>query len=98
MPVLGHVGHAGVETLAGRGVRYILAGDGYAAALGVAQARYGLHQLGLAVPLHAGQGYDLAGAHLEVDAVDGDQVAVVGDGRSFSWSTTSPGTAGPLPP
>ena len=46
-----------------------------------AQAHYRLHQLCLAVPLHASQRHDLAGAHLEVDAVDGDQIAVIGDGE-----------------
>jgi len=84
LPVFGHVGYAGVEALAGRGVRQVLTGYEDAAAQGAAQARYRLHQLCLAVPLYAGQGHDLAGAYLEVDAVDSDQVAFVGHGEDRS--------------
>jgi hypothetical protein len=75
------VGHACAEALAGSCVCQVVAGHDDAATQGVAQAGYRLHQLCLAVALHAGQRHDLSRSYLEVDAVDGDQVAFVGHGE-----------------
>ena len=75
--VLGHVGHAQLEDVAGRGVGDVVAGDLDGAAHLGAHADERLDELALAVALHAGDAEDLTGAHLEVEAVDRGDAPVV---------------------
>ena len=71
LPVLGDVADPLVEALAGRVARDVLAGDADDAALGLRQPGERVDQLGLAVPVDAGDADDLSRAHLEGDAANG---------------------------
>ena len=71
--VLGDVADAGAQRALDAAARDLGPVDRDRAALGLAQAGDRLDQLGLAVAVDAGHADDLAGAHLQREAVDGGQ-------------------------
>ena len=72
-----------LDKLAGRRLGHVFAQQGHFAADNLAQAGQRLGQLGLAVALHARDAEDLAGAHLQRDAIDRHMMPVVGHAQVF---------------
>ena len=79
LAVLRNVTQPGVEDVSRRRVVELAAPDADDAALGPAQAGERLDQLGLAVPVYAGDADDLAGANLEGHAAHLLDAAIVRD-------------------
>ena len=79
LAVFGDVPDASLDALARAAVADVATADGDRPRLGPAQPRDRLDQLGLAVPVDAGDAHDLAGADVERDASHGLEVTVVPD-------------------
>ena len=73
--VLGDMGHAGGQAAAHAPSGHVGAAEMHRAGAAAAHAHDHLHQLGLAVALHAGHAHDLAGEHLQVDRSEPAPVA-----------------------
>src|SRR5690606_898087 len=78
MAALGHVDDAGPRDVVGTHGGNVLALEEDAAGLGTHEARYGLERRGLARAIGAEQRDDLTALDLEVDALDGVDLAIGG--------------------